>query len=63
VILTIAAFVLAKRTHNTHHLIFSGSALVGLALIFIGILINNALTITALTALLYAIMFFSYRKK
>lgn len=62
VILTIAAFVLAKRTHNTRHLIFSGCALVGLSLIFIGILINNALTITALTALLYAMMFFSYRK-
>lgn len=61
-LLTVAAFLLAKQTNHRRHLIFSGLAFIGLTLIFVGIMVNNSPTITLLTALLYAIMFFSYQK-
>lgn len=62
-LITVGALVLAKQQKNKRHLFFSGLALLALFLIFIGILLTNSWTITLLTAILYAIMFFSYRKR
>lgn len=63
VLITAGAFVLAKQQKKAKNFLFSGVALIVLFLIFIGILLNNSWTISLLTAILYAIMFFSYRKR
>ncbi len=62
-LITIAAFVLALQQKKIGAVSFQAFAIIVLFLIFIGILINNPITITALTAVLYAFIWFSYKKE
>lgn len=58
-----AAFHLALKKGTIKDKSFNLFALIALSLIFIGILMTNTLGVTILTALLYAMIFFSYQKK
>ena len=57
-----AAFVLSLKKGTLFDKSLNLFALIALSLIFIGILMTNILGVTLLTALLYLIIFFSYRK-
>ncbi|AUB53431.1 amino acid permease [Enterococcus mundtii] len=58
-----AAFRLALKKGTWQAKSFNLFALIALSLILIGILMTNSIGVTVLTALLYAVIFFSYQKK
>lgn len=58
-----AAFRLALKKGTWQAKSFNLFALIALSLILIGILMKNSIGVTVLTALLYAVIFFSYQKK
>lgn len=58
-----AAFRLALKKGTWQAKSFNLFALIALSLILIGILMTNSIDVTVLTALLYAVIFFSYQKK
>lgn len=58
-----AAFRLASKKGTWQAKSFNLFALIALSLILIGILMTNSIGVTVLTALLYAVIFFSYQKK
>lgn len=58
-----AAFRLALKKGTWQAKSFNLFALIALSLILIGILMTNSIGVTILTALLYAVIFFSYQKK
>ncbi|PTO39757.1 amino acid permease [Enterococcus mundtii] len=62
-IISAAAFRLALKKGTWQAKSFNLFALIALSLILIGILMTNSIGVTVLTALLYAVIFFSYQKK
>ncbi|MFC4772285.1 amino acid permease [Enterococcus hermanniensis] len=62
-LISVASFVLAMKKGSAIERFFSGLVIIVLALIFIGILMNNTIGVTLFTACIYLIIFFSYRKK
>ncbi|MGG5359127.1 MULTISPECIES: amino acid permease [unclassified Enterococcus] len=57
-----AAFILALKQRTTFGIFINSVALLVLSLIFTGILFTNSIGVTVLTAILYLVIFFSYRK-
>ncbi|MHC5375067.1 amino acid permease [Enterococcus sp. LJL120] len=60
-LISCGAFVLALRKGRLFEKILSGGAIVSLSLILIGIIASNTWGVTLFTALLYTVIFFSYR--
>lgn len=63
IMISAAAFILSLKRGTLFAKCVNLLALVILGLILIGILLTNSIGVTVLTALLYLIIFFSYRKK
>lgn len=63
IMISAAAFILSLKRGTLFAKCVNLLALVILVLILIGILLTNSIGVTVLTALLYLIIFFSYRKK
>ena len=63
IMISAAAFILSLKRGTLFAKYMNLLALVILGLILIGILLTNSIGVTVLTALLYLIIFFSYRKK
>ena len=63
IMISAAAFILSLKRGTLFAKCMNLLALVILGLILIGILLTNSIGVTVLTALLYLIIFFSYRKK
>lgn len=61
--ISIAAFILALKKGSLFEKGVNLLAIVVLGLIFVGIFFTNSIGVTLLTALLYLVIFFSYRKK
>ncbi|GCF93993.1 amino acid permease [Enterococcus florum] len=62
-LISVAAFLLALKKGRWMEKIFSGAAIVTLLLIFAGILINNPISVTLLTAAMYVLILLSYQRK
>lgn len=62
-LISVGAFVLALKKGSFADRFFSGLAIVVLSLIFIGIVVSNTISVTLFTAVLYLVIFISYRKK
>ncbi|MBO1308309.1 amino acid permease [Enterococcus sp. 669A] len=61
--ITFAAFVLARKKGTKAEIIFSGLAILVLLLILVGILLSNPLSVTLMTAAIYLIILLSYQSK
>lgn len=61
-LISAAGFLLAYRQKIWSERLVSGTALAALFLIFIGILLTNPIGVTIFTAILYALIYFSYQK-
>lgn len=59
-LISLAAFVLAIKQKNLFRKGYLSFAIVSLVLLFLGILITNSIAVTGFTAVLYAIIFFSF---
>ena len=62
-LISLAGFLLARKTKALGTMSMSLIALIALLLIFFGILTTNPVGVTLFTALLYFIILISYRKK
>ena len=62
-LISLAAFVLAIKQKNLFRKGYLSLAIVSLVLPFLGILITNSIAVTGFTAVLYAIIFFSFYRQ
>ncbi|MFV0560753.1 MAG: amino acid permease [Enterococcus sp.] len=62
-LISFAAFLLIMKKGKAYEKFFSGSVILILLAIFVGILFTNPLGVTILTGILYLVIFFSYKKK